>query len=135
MVATPWGHMGLSICYDLRFPHLYRDYARAGARLVFAPSAFSQPTGAAHWEILLRARAIENGVFMLAAAQCGDHDDGRQTYGHSLITNPWGAVMVDLQDSVGSAVVDIDLSQSETARQQIPSLANEREYDLRVIVP
>ncbi len=133
VVETPWGRMGLSICYDLRFPHLYRDYAKAGARLVFAPSAFTRPTGKEHWEVLLRARAIENGVFMVAAAQCGEHDDGRQTYGHSLIANPWGTVMVDLQDAVGSAVVDIDLTQSGTTRQQIPSLANEREYELCII--
>ncbi len=135
VVETPWGRMGLSVCYDLRFPHLYRDYAKAGARLVFAPSAFTRPTGAAHWEVLLRARAIENGVFMVAAAQCGEHDDGRQTYGHSLIADPWGAVMVDLQDSVGSAVVEMDLAQSQVVRQQIPSLANEREYSLYISSP
>lgn len=135
LVDTPWGRLGLSICYDLRFPHLYREYAKAGARLVFAPSAFTRPTGAAHWEVLLRARAIENGVFMVAAAQCGEHDDGRQTYGHSLIADPWGVVMVDLQDSMGSAVVEMDLAQSAVVRQQLPSLVNEREYRMHICTP
>ncbi|ASJ75088.1 carbon-nitrogen hydrolase family protein [Granulosicoccus antarcticus] len=133
VAETPWGRMGLSVCYDLRFPHLYRDYAKAGARLMFVPSAFTRPTGAAHWEVLLRARAIENGCFVVAAAQSGEHDDGRQTYGHSLIANPWGVVVTDLKEPVGSVVVDIDLSESDAARQQIPSLENQREYEMRVM--
>lgn len=135
IAQTPWGRMGMSVCYDVRFPHLYRDYAKAGARLVFVPSAFTRPTGKAHWEVLLRARAIENGCFVVAAAQCGEHDDGRHTYGHSLVANPWGTVLADLQEVVGAIAVDIDLSESNRARQQIPSLDNEREYELRIMAP
>lgn len=125
---TPWGAFGMSICYDLRFPHFYRDYAKAGARVLFAPSAFTRVTGEAHWELLLRARAVENGAFVIAAAQTGSHDDGRKTYGHSMVVHPWGNVLLDLGDKVGSEVIDLDLADVETTRQQIPSLANERAY-------
>ena len=128
-VATPWGSWGMSICYDLRFPHLYRDYARAGATVIFVPSAFTRRTGEAHWEVLLRARAIENGCFIVAAAQCGEHDDGRKTWGHSLVVDPWGRVLIDMQgDSAGLQVIDLNLELVARTREQIPSLRNEREY-------
>lgn len=131
IAQTPWGPVGLSICYDLRFPGLYRDYAQAGACVLFVPSAFTVPTGRAHWEILLRARAIENGAFVVAPAQVGRHDDGRDTYGHSLIVDPWGEVRVDLSgEAQGAVTLDLDIREAGTARRQIPSLANGRPYDL-----
>lgn len=129
MAPTPWGPAGMAICYDLRFPQLLRDYAQAGATMLFVPSAFTIPTGRAHWEVLLRARAIENGAFVIAAAQVGDHDDGRRTYGHSMIVNPWGEVVVDMgEQSPGITTVDLDIAEVAAARRQIPSLKNERSY-------
>jgi len=134
VAATPWGAMGLSICYDLRFPHLYRDYAKAGARVLFVPSAFTVPTGRAHWEVLLRARAIETGAFVVAAAQVGPHADGRVTWGHSMIVSPWGEVLADLGgEAPGLITVDLDLTRVASARQQIPSLQNERPYTLKIV--
>lgn len=131
LVETPWGRWGLSICYDLRFPQLYRAYAQAGATVLFVPAAFTVPTGRAHWEVLLRARAIENGAFVLAPAQVGHHDDGRETWGHALTVDPWGAVLADLGGAApGLAIVDLDLAAVETARRQIPSLANERTFTI-----
>ncbi len=131
VVNTPWGPWGLSICYDIRFPHLYRDYAKNGARMIFVPSAFTVPTGKAHWEPLLRARAIENGCWIVAAAQTGKHDDGRVTYGHSLVVDPWGKVVSDLGEAGPQCdIVDIDLSLVETLRRQIPSLQHDRPYNL-----
>lgn len=135
LVATPWGIAGLSICYDLRFPHLYRDYARQGAAMLFVPSAFAMSTGQAHWETLLRARAIENGCFVIAAAQNGHHADGRQTWGHSLIIDPWGKVLADMKHENGVAVVDLDISASARARQSIPALQNERSYKSATLTP
>ncbi|MEM9812209.1 MAG: carbon-nitrogen hydrolase family protein [Pseudomonadota bacterium] len=129
LVDTPWGPWGLGICYDLRFPQLYRDYAKAGATLLFAPSAFTVPTGRAHWEVLLRARAIENGAFMIAPAQVGRHDDGRETWGHSMIVSPWGEILADLgPEATGTVTVELDLAEVERARSQIPNLRNERPY-------
>ena len=129
---TPWGLIGMSVCYDLRFPHLYRDYAKAGAGILFIPSAFTVPTGQAHWEVLLRARAIETGAFVVAAAQVGHHADGRVTWGHSLIVSPWGEVIADLGGAVpGHVTVDLDLDLVSSARQQIPSIENERPYTLK----
>jgi len=128
LADTPWGPFGLSICYDLRFPHLYREYAKQGARILFAPAAFTRPTGQAHWELLVRARAVENGCFVVAPAQTGEHDDGRQTYGHSMVVHPWGEILTDLGEEVGHAILDINLADVETTRQRIPSLANERAY-------
>jgi len=131
VVDTPWGPWGLSVCYDLRFPHLYRDYAKSGATIMFIPSAFTVPTGEAHWEVLLRARAIENGAFVMAVAQAGKHDDGRQTYGHSMVIDPWGKILLEMSGSEpGFGVVNLDLSQVEGVRGQIPSLKNERAYKL-----
>ncbi len=130
VVKTPWGMLGLSICYDLRFPQLYRDYAQAGARVIFVPSAFTRNTGRAHWEVLLRARAIENGCFIVAAAQTGEHDDGRRTFGHSMVVNPWGEILSDLGDEVQSVVVQLNLEESDRVRSQIPSLLHSRDYKL-----
>ena len=128
IAATPWGGWGMSICYDVRFPYLYRDYGRAGVTLLFVPSAFAENTGAAHWEVLLRARAIENGCFVIAAAQSGKHADGRRTYGHAMAVNPWGEVMVDMHNDLGVHDLTLDLTQVERTRQMIPSLLNERSY-------
>jgi predicted amidohydrolase len=122
LAQTPWGPFGLSICYDLRFAYLYRAYAQAGAVLMFIPSAFTVPTGQAHWEVLLRARAIETGAFVLAAAQAGHHADGRQTYGHALAVGPWGEVLADLGDAAPAIrLIDLDLGAVARARAQIPA--------------
>ncbi|ABD53995.1 carbon-nitrogen hydrolase family protein [Jannaschia sp. CCS1] len=129
---TPFGPMALSICYDLRFPHLYRDYALAGSTVMFIPSAFTVPTGRAHWEVLLRARAIENGAYVIAAAQVGHHADGRVTWGHSLIVSPWGDVLADLGgDAPGQITLDLPLGDVVAARRQIPNLQNARDYTFR----
>jgi predicted amidohydrolase len=134
VVTTPFGSMGLTICYDLRFPNLYRDIAKTGATVAFVPSAFTVPTGKAHWEILLRARAIENGVWIVAAAQVGSHADGRRTWGHSLVISPWGDVIADLGGhKPGTLTVDLEMQRSSAARAQIPSLKNEKPYKLRYI--
>lgn len=134
ILDTPMGRWGLTICYDLRFPALYRDYAKRGAQVVFVPSAFAVETGRAHWETLLRARAIENGVWIVAAAQTGDHADGRQTWGHSLVIDPWGNIALDMgREETGIAVVEIDLSRVSQARAQIPALLNERSYEIAEI--
>ena len=131
VVKTPFGRMGLSICYDLRFPHLYRDLAKAGAQIAFVPSAFTVSTGKDHWEVLLRARAIENGIWIIAAAQVGIHADGRRSWGHSLVISPWGDIIADLGGEItGARTLNIDLQKSEAARTQIPSLVNEKPYGL-----
>ncbi|QMW24532.1 carbon-nitrogen hydrolase family protein [Sandaracinobacteroides saxicola] len=126
LAATPWGPLGLSICYDVRFPHLYHALARAGAAMLAVPAAFTVPTGAAHWHVLLRARAIETGSFVIAAAQTGKHADGRETFGHSLVIDPWGRVLHDSGTEAGAAVVDIDLAQVADIRARIPALAHAR---------
>lgn len=125
VVDTPLGRLGLSICYDLRFPELYRALVDQGANLIAIPAAFTMPTGKVHWHVLMRARAIETGCHVLAAAQCGDHEDGRATYGHSLIVDPWGAVLGDADaasDKTGYRVVlaPIDVAATDRARQSIP---------------
>ena len=126
--------MGMTICYDLRFPQLYRDLAKAGAVLCFVPSAFTVPTGKAHWEVLLRARAIENGMWIIAAAQVGQHEDGRETWGHSMVVSPWGEIILDLcGEKPETHTVDIDLRQVEVSRGQIPSLKNDRPYEISKI--
>jgi len=122
---TPLAHFGMSICYDVRFPHLYRQLARNGAKILFIPAAFTEVTGKAHWHVLLRARAIETGCFVLAAAQYGTHADGRRTYGHGLIVNPWGEVLADATDKAEAVMIaDLDLAEVEKARKAIPSLSN-----------
>ncbi len=124
---TPLGVMGLSVCYDLRFPYLYRDLAHKGACILAIPSAFTVPTGRAHWEVLLRARAIENGCFVVAAAQCGEHHGGRKTYGHSMVIDPWGEVLAEGDaHTAGVIMADIDLSAVAKARAAIPSLQHDR---------
>ena len=121
--------LGLTICYDMRFPPLYRALALAGAEIITVPAAFTRPTGAAHWEILLRARAIETGSFVLAPAQGGFHEDGRGTYGHSLAIGPWGQILGQLEhDDPGTLVVDLDLSEVAKARRAIPALTHARDF-------
>jgi len=122
----PWGKLGMTVCYDLRFPYLYRKLAKAGAGFLAVPSAFTRPTGEAHWHVLLRARAIENGCFVFAPAQCGSHDGGRETYGHSLIVDPWGQVMADGGDATGIICAKIEMGQIVEARKKIPSLNHDR---------
>ncbi|MDT9597847.1 carbon-nitrogen hydrolase family protein [Sphingosinicella rhizophila] len=126
LVSTPIGLLGLSICYDLRFPDLYRSLTDAGAAALAIPAAFTVPTGQAHWHILMRARAIEAGVFVIAAAQEGRHEDGRETYGHSLVVNPWGEVLLDMGEGTGVAAVDLDLGQVEEVRHRIPAIRHRR---------
>ncbi|MCP1471655.1 putative amidohydrolase [Sphingobium sp. OAS761] len=123
---TPWGRMGFSICYDLRFPDLYRALSDAGATILVAPAAFTVPTGQAHWHIMLRARAIEAGCFMIAAAQTGTHEDGRVTYGHSLVVDPWGEVVLDMGEDPGLGLADLDLDRIVQVRGRVPAIANRR---------
>lgn len=125
---TPFGRVGLSICYDLRFPQLHRSLAKAGADILLVPSAFSTVTGAAHWEPLLRARAIETGCYVLAAAQTGDHG-GRKTYGHSLAVSPWGEVLADGGKAGGITYVDLDPKAVSDARSRIPALSHDRPFE------
>ncbi|MQT12182.1 carbon-nitrogen hydrolase family protein [Segnochrobactrum spirostomi] len=120
--------LGLAICYDLRFPHLFRGHAKAGAGLLSVPAAFTRQTGEAHWHVLLRARAIENGAFVVAAAQAGQHEDGRETYGHSLIVDPWGRVLAEAATEPGIIVAEIDPALVDEARGRIPALKNERAF-------
>lgn len=126
LVDTPWGGFGMTICYDLRFPHLYRMLAQAGARILAVPAAFTRQTGEAHWHTLLCARAIETGCFVMAAAQTGDHEDGRKTYGHSLVVAPWGEILADGGETPGVVLADLDLEQVEYARGKVPSLSHDR---------
>lgn len=121
VVPTPFAIVGLSVCYDIRFPHLYRELTRMGAEILAIPSAFTRPTGEAHFEVLLRARAIENSAFVVAACQTGVHDSGRETYGHSMVVSPWGDVVGRLSDRPGLLVVDLDLAQLKIIRHQIPA--------------
>ncbi|MEN3748744.1 carbon-nitrogen hydrolase family protein [Sphingomonas sp. HF-S3] len=125
-VATPLGVLGLAICYDLRFPDLFRTLSDAGATILALPAAFTRPTGAAHWHVLLRARAIEAAAFVIAAAQTGEHEDGRTTYGHSLAINPWGEVLLDMGEAAGLAFADIDQARVEDARTRVPVLRHRR---------
>ena len=126
LVQTPLGPMGLAICYDMRFPDMFSAYAKAGVDVITLPSAFTVPTGEAHWHNLLRTRAIETESFVIAAAQCGHHDDGRNTFGHSLVVDPWGTVLLDMGMSPGLAFVDLDLSKINDVRRQIPVHRNRR---------
>jgi len=133
VAETAFARIGMSVCYDLRFPHLYRNLAQAGAQIITVPAAFSPVTGAAHWETLLRARAIETGCFILAPAQTGEHRQmqgkSRKTWGHSLVVSPWGKVLADAGRIKGITLVDIDLSDVSSARQRIPSLCHDRPYE------
>ena len=121
LVDMPWGKLGLSICYDVRFPYLYRRLAKAGATMITVPAAFTRQTGAAHWEVLLRSRAIETGAFIVAPAQTGEHDGGRTTYGHSMIVDPWGTVLADGGTDPGLIVQELDLSMVDRVRAAIPA--------------
>jgi predicted amidohydrolase len=127
--------LGLSICYDLRFPQLFRAEALAGADLLTVPAAFTRQTGEAHWHVLLRARAIENGCFVLAAAQAGRHESGRETYGHSLIVNPWGEIVAEAGVDPGVIVADIAPGEVAAARQRIPSLQHDRPFQISHVAP
>jgi len=128
LAETPWGRLGMTVCYDLRFPQLYRDLAHAGASMLSVPSAFTRPTGEAHWEVLLRARAIENAAYVFAPAQCGEHPHGRLTHGHSLIIDPWGTVLADGGDAPGYIIADIDPAKVDEVRRSLPSLTHDRTY-------
>ena len=123
---TPWGRMGFSICYDMRFPDLYRALTNAGATILLAPAAFTVPTGQAHWHVLLRARAIEAGCFVIATAQVGAHEDGRTTYGHSVVIDPWGETLLDMGETAGLGLADLDLTRIGDVRSRVPALANRR---------
>ncbi len=127
----PWGRLGLSICYDMRFPALFNALANTGASFMAVPAAFTVPTGKAHWHVLLRARAIETGSFVLAAAQGGTHQCGRQTFGHSLAVNPWGEIIAEAGTEPEVLVFDVDESQVSRDRQRIPALANARPFTLQ----
>lgn len=133
-VDTPWARMGLSVCYDLRFADLYRRLSDAGASLLLIPAAFTVPTGKAHWETLLRARAIESACFVIASAQAGSHEDGRETYGHSLVIDPWGEILLDMGDKMGLAFADIDFARIQEVRARVPVLAHRRALPERVSV-
>jgi predicted amidohydrolase len=124
--GTPVGKLGLTICYDLRFPGLFARLAEADADVIAVPAAFTVPTGKAHWHVLLRARAIEAGLFVVAAAQVGRHEDGRQTFGHSLVVDPWGEALLDMGDDMGVAFTDIDLKRISDVRSRIPALTHRR---------
>ena len=130
LADLPWGRLGLTICYDLRFPALYRALAEAGASMLAIPSAFTKQTGEAHWHVLMRARAIENGSFVFAAAQAGRHENGRETYGHSLIVDPWGRIVAEAGTEPGVIMAEIDMAQVAQARARIPSLQHGRRFEI-----
>ena len=128
VAETPWGGLGMTICYDLRFPQLYRALAHAGARLIAVPAAFTKHTGEAHWHVLLRARAIESGCFVVAPCMWGSHSGGRETYGHSLIVDPWGEVLADGGAGTGVVTADLELACADRVRAAIPALAHDRVF-------
>jgi len=131
VAELPFGRLGLAVCYDLRFPQLFRAEAMAGAEILTVPAAFTRQTGEAHWHALLRARAIENGAFVIAAAQGGTHEDGRETFGHAMIVDPWGRIVAEADhDSPGIVLADIDLAQVAAARAKIPNLRNARDFEV-----
>ena len=129
---TAFGKIGMTICYDIRFPHLYRGLAKSGASILLIPAAFAQPTGRAHWEVLLRARAIETGCYVIAAAQTGEHQTSqrrpRKTYGHSMIVSPWGEIMADAGEDQGIIYADLDLSLVESTRARVPSILSQQSF-------
>lgn len=132
LAETPFAPIGMTVCYDVRFPHLYRRLAQGGARILTVPAAFNHLTGAAHWEVLLRARAIESGAFVLAPAQTGFHAEangkGRRTHGHSLAIAPWGEILADAGTEPGVTLVDLDLARVDEARRRVPSLTHDRPF-------
>ena len=133
VAQTPFGKVGMTICYDVRFPHLHRALAKAGAQILTVPAAFSHVTGAAHWEVLLRARAIETGCFVMAPAQTGQHEairgQKRRTHGHSMVVAPWGEILADAGTDAGITYVDLDLNMVDKARRQVPALSHDRAFD------
>jgi predicted amidohydrolase len=135
VVDLPFGRLGLSICYDLRFPQLYRALATSGAELIAIPAAFTKQTGEAHWHVLIRARAIETGAFVLAATQGGLHESGRATFGHSLIVSPWGEILAEAGEEPGVVFADIDLAASAEARARIPALKHGRDFEIEIAAP
>lgn len=135
LADLPWGRLGLAICYDLRFPALHQALAAAGAQVIAQPAAFTVPTGEAHWHVLLRARAIETGCFIVAAAQTGSHEDGRRTYGHSLVIDPWGKLLLDMGTEPGEAMVELNLAQVAEARGRIPNLRHARPLPVPQVAP
>ena len=132
VAAIPKATLGLSICYDVRFSGLYEALTNAGADILSVPAAFTVPTGKAHWEILLRARAIEAGAFVVAAAQFGGHEDGRSTFGHSLVIDPWGQILLDMGERTGLGFCELDLGKIQEARSRIPAVANRKKFELPV---
>ena len=130
LAQLPWGLLGLTVCYDLRFPSLYRALAEAGASFLAVPSAFTRQTGEAHWHVLLRARAIENGSFVFAAAQGGKHENGRETFGHSLVIDPWGRIVAEGDTEPGVIMAEIDPAEVASARARIPSLQHGRRFEV-----
>lgn len=128
--ATPWGGLGMTVCYDVRFPHLYRQLAKAGAAMIAVPAAFTRQTGEAHWETLLRARAIETGCFILGPAQGGTHEDGRRTWGRSMIVGPWGEVLARAEDDEPCVLTaDLDMEAVARARRAVPQLTHDRDFE------
>ena len=132
LAGTPWGLLGVTICYDVRFPALYRALAESGAAFLSAPACFTRQTGEAHWHVLHRARAIETGSFMISAAQGGLHEDGRETFGHSLIVDPWGRVLAEARIEPGVILAEIDVGQVAEARGRIPALKNARPFRVEI---
>jgi predicted amidohydrolase len=135
LADLPFGRLGLSICYDLRFPLLYRALATAGAEFIAVPAAFTRQTGEAHWHVLIRARAIETGTFILAATQGGLHENGRATFGHSLIVSPWGEILAEGGEEPGVVFADIDLAAAAEARARIPALKHGRDFEVAIAEP
>jgi len=133
LADLPWGRLGLTICYDIRFAYLYRTLAQAGAAFISAPAAFTEVTGQAHWHVLQRARAIETGCYILSAAQCGTHARGRRTYGHSLVVAPWGEVLADGGTEPGVVLAEIDPAAVTSARHRIPALQHDRPLEPAVV--
>jgi predicted amidohydrolase len=130
VASLPWGQLGMTICYDLRFPHLHRALAKAGARFIAVPAAFTKPTGLAHWHTLLRARAIECQCYVFAAAQGGRHENGRETFGHSLVISPWGEILAEADVQPAVTFADVELQRLDDVRRQVPSLRHDRPFDV-----
>lgn len=128
LAKTPWGKLGMTVCYDLRFPHLFRSLAQGGADFISIPSAFTKFTGQSHWEVLLRSRAIENGCYIFAPAQTGDHPKNRETYGHSMIIDPWGKILADAGEDEGYIIVEIDTEKVKHIRSSLPSLKHDQDF-------
>ena len=135
LAETPWGYLGVTICYDVRFPALYRALAEAGASFLSAPACFTRQTGEAHWHVLQRARAIETGSFMISAAQAGVHEDGRETFGHSVVVDPWGRILAEAGTQPGVILAEIDPAKVGDARARIPALKHARPFRVEVAAP